>query len=172
MEKVIAKREKQSAAERLEREKKTGRRQHDSDELQPVCNRAVFPKTGPLGISWSARAKDDAAVIKSIKPQSQAACVEGLCAGLVLCSINGQSIANLNFMQQIQHLRSASRPMTLCFEAPSSLNIMSQPVARLTRAFSDPGSSPSLLPAPHGDEADVELLERVRTLLLAMSVRC
>ena len=48
-------------------------------------------------------------------------------------------------------------------------SIMLQPVTRLTRAFSDPGSSPPLLPAPHGDEADVELLERVRTLLPAMS---
>ena len=68
MAKVIAKREKQSAVERLERR----RRQIDVSKTVmscDQCNRAVFPKKGPLGINWSARAKDEAAVIKSIKPQ-------------------------------------------------------------------------------------------------------
>lgn len=142
------------------------RRQLERDEaaaagaghmISAVCKEAVFRKNGPLGISWLSRKKDDAAVIRTIKPNGQAASIDGLCAGLILRSINGKPTAGLSYEMQRQRIKLASRPMTLTFEAPSLAGSLrgqsaSSPSPRVTRTMSDPGGgdSPPLrsVPAP------------------------
>lgn len=81
-----------------------------------VCSTAVFQKDGVIGISWAQQKTDNAAVVKAVRPGTQAARIEGLCPGLVLTSVNGTAVLGLPYSEVIDLVRESERPLTLCFD--------------------------------------------------------
>lgn len=153
MEKAIAKREKQAVADKQQSQKQKQERaaadarvgELGGDGSQGlVCREAVFEMVGPLGVSWVSRSSDDACVVKAIKPEGQAAQVDGMCAGLVLRAINGQPTKGMSYKTQVKQIRVKPRPLTLSFELPT-MHLAAEAAVdnkRLVRALSDPGNTP------------------------------
>lgn len=81
-----------------------------------ICSVAVFETDGPLGISWVQQQTDNAAVVKGVRPGSAAAKIEGLCAGLVLTSVNGLAVEGMAYAEVIETIRESERPLSLCFD--------------------------------------------------------
>eukprot|EP01043_Picozoa_sp_COSAG02_P068993 COSAG02_NODE_11654_length_1680_cov_2.085389_2_plen_370_part_00 len=81
-----------------------------------VCSVAVFETDGPLGISWVQQRTDNAAVVKGVRAGSVAGKIEGLCAGLVLTSVNGLAVEGMPYAEIIETIRESERPLTLCFD--------------------------------------------------------
>ena len=72
-------------------------------------------QAGKLGISFEAPSSSDAPRIKAIAPDGAAAEFSDLKVGLVLATIQGQSVAGMKMKEAIAMIRSAGRPLTLEF---------------------------------------------------------
>ena len=85
--------------------------------------KVTFEQLGPVGITWT-NAKDasdaDTAVLKAKRPGGPADDVDDLVPGLRLHSVDGQQCAGLSYLEQIDLIRTAGRPLTMAFTYPMS----------------------------------------------------
>ena len=150
MEKVVAKRERQAALQKqaamalqkqAEMQKQLKKKQTQGSGGKNEMKRVVvFESVGPLGISWLSRTSDDAAVVKALKANGQAAHIEGMCAGLVLRAVGIKDTSGLAYKEQLKLIRLEPRPMALTFEVPS-IGKLAAKNSKLTRVMSDPGDT-------------------------------
>ncbi|KAG7401126.1 hypothetical protein PHYBOEH_002684 [Phytophthora boehmeriae] len=105
-------------------------------------------QAGPIGIMFqkSRRSKKFQAVVDSVVPDSQAAASELIETGDLLVAINGESLEDVSFLSVIELVIEASRPVTLRFLTPHSLNARKNKDA-LDDALSIPPLPPTLVSA-------------------------